>query len=229
MTKTSKRFIAAVVIVFLAYNAIAFVIPFVKNGVFWLSYVFTLIAIASQIYVFKSAFSKETSVKSKFYGFPVAQIGVAYLLIQFAAGVVFMALASFVPAWIPGLVFVLLLAAAAIGYIAADAMRDEIERQDKTLKKDVSCMRALQSQIAYLEGQCTDESSRALIKKLAEEFRFSDPVSSSELADIEAELMGQTDTLAQHIGDEDLEFVEGVCKKLSSTLKERNRLCKLNK
>lgn len=95
----------------------------------WLLYIFGVITIAAQLYVLQVAFYKEMTVKSKFYGFPVANVGVIYLLAQLVLGLVFMALAKVVPLWLPLVVYVVLLGAAAVGlFIAADAMRDEVER-----------------------------------------------------------------------------------------------------
>ena len=92
--KTTIQSLAILAIVFVVYNVLAFVIPFEKTGTFWLSYIFSVIAIAVQVYVIKVAFCKEKSVKSKFYGFPVANVGVIYMLAQLALSLVFMALAA---------------------------------------------------------------------------------------------------------------------------------------
>ena len=78
---------------FIIDSVIAFALPFAHTAVFWLSYIFSVIAIAVQVYVMQVAFCKEKSVKSKFYGFPVANVGVIYMLAQLVLGLVFMALA----------------------------------------------------------------------------------------------------------------------------------------
>ena len=82
---------------FIIDSVIAFALPFAHTAVFWLSYIFSVIAIAVQVYVMQVAFCKEKSVKSKFYGFPVANVGVIYMLAQLVLSLVFMALAARVP------------------------------------------------------------------------------------------------------------------------------------
>lgn len=57
---------------------------------FWLSYLFALAALGAQIYVMQVAFSKGRDTRSKFCGFPIARIGVAYLSAQFVLGPLFM-------------------------------------------------------------------------------------------------------------------------------------------
>ena len=58
MTKNETRGILLMAILFVVFSAIAFVIPFSKNGVFWIAYLFGVLAILFQIYIFKSSFGK---------------------------------------------------------------------------------------------------------------------------------------------------------------------------
>lgn len=227
--KTTIQSLAVLAIVFVVYNVLAFVIPFEKTGTFWLSYVFTAIAVLAQGYIFHIAFNNGEQVKSKLYGFPIARLGVIYLAVQMIVGFAFMALAAIVPGWIAVILFVLILAAAAIGMIAADMVRTEIEKQDDVLKKDVTAMRAMQSKTAFIATQCTDPDTCSAIRKLAEEFRFSDPVSSESLQEIEAELAIFINNLQAAVVDGDFESVRTLCEKCRTVLAERNQLCKLNK
>ena len=208
---------------------IVLAVPFVKNAAYWLSFVFTLLAFAAQLYVFKISFRNGESVRNKFYGFPIARIGVLYLAVQLALGLLVMALAKWLPAWIGVILFVVTLAVAAVGCIAADMMRDEVERQDVQLKKDVSHMRAMQSKANALVNQCDAPVLKNELEKLAEDFRFSDPVSSEALADIEASLSACLDELQRSLTDGDMDSAAVLCRRAKTVLVERNRLCKLNK
>lgn len=212
-----------------AWLVIVLAVPFVKNAAYWLSFVFTLLAFAAQLYVFKISFRNGESVRSKFYGFPIARIGVLYLAVQLALGLLVMALAKWLPAWIGVILFVVTLAVAAVGCIAADMMRDEVERQDVQLKKDVSHMRAMQSKANALVNQCDAPVLKNELEKLAEDFRFSDPVSSEALADIEASLSACLDELQRSLTDGDMDSAAVLCRRAKTVLVERNRLCKLNK
>ena len=118
MDKNKIRGIAALAIVLVVYNVLAFAIPFPKNGCFWAAWVFGLVAILAQAAFLLLAFQHGEGAKSKFYGFPVARVGVVYLCVQLALSFLFMGLA-FVkcPAWIPVVLSVILLAAAALGLI----------------------------------------------------------------------------------------------------------------
>ena len=140
-----------------------------------------------------------------------------------------MVIAKICAAWIAAIVFVLLLAAAAVGVIAADAMRDEVERQDAQLKTDVATMRALQSRAAALVSRCENAELKADAQKLSDAFRYSDPVTNAATKDIEHELSACMDELERAVLDNDTESAKVLIKRAAAQLAERNRLCKLNK
>ena len=211
------------------YILVAFLIPFAHTTTFWVSLVFTLIAfgiVAVSIYI---AFIKNPDAKSRFYGFPIAKIGAIYGLAQLIAGIVFMALAAYVPVWLAVLVYAIALGVAIIGLISADAVVEEIYVQDTKLKKNVSLMRGLQSKVNQMAALCDNSEATAAIKRFAEEMRYSDPVSSDALVEIEADLSAAVDELQSAIVDGDIAAIKQLCRKASAVLAERNRLCKLNK
>lgn len=225
MKKDTIRWIIGLGVLLVLYILIAFLIPFVHTATFWVSFIFTLISfavVAASIYI---AFIRNPDAKSRFYGFPIAKIGVIYGAVQLLAGIVFMALAAIVPAWVAVLVYAIAFGAAVIGLISAETVVEEIHLQDAKLKKDVTLMRSLQSKISQIAAQSED----AAIKSLADEFRYSDPVSSNTIADAEADLAAAVDELQAAYIDGDSEVVAKLCRKASALLAERNRLCKLNK
>ncbi len=211
------------------YILIAFLIPFVHTATFWVSFEFTMVAFAVVAAVLYIAFVKDPDAKSKFYGFAIARIGVIYGVAQLAAGLLFMALSSWVPVWAAVLVYAIALGAAVIGLISADAVVEEIHVQDAKLKKDVSLMRSLQSKLNQMASQCDNPDAAAAVKKFAEELRYSDPVSSDALAEAERDLTAVIDELQSAVVDGDSSAVKQLCRKASGLLAERNRLCKLNK
>lgn len=225
MKKDTIRGIIALTVVLALYILIAFLIPFIHTATFWVSFMFTLIAfcvVAASIYI---AFVKNPDAKSRFYGFPIAKLGVIYGVVQLIAGFIFMALGVWIPVWVAVLVYAIALGSVAIGLISADAVRDEIQRQDVKLKKDVSFMRNLQSKVCQMATQCDAPE----LKSFAEDIRYSDPVSSDALGDIEQELAAAVEELQAAVVDGDSESVAQLCRKASAVLSERNRLCKLGK
>ena len=231
MKKSTMRWWVILAVLLVAYNVVVFAVPFPKNAVFFVSWVFTLIALGAQAYMIRTAFYQEEGARSKFYGFPIARIGVVYLFTQVLLSLVFMTLGLVVsvPVWAALVLYVVLLGASAVGLISAETTRDEIARQDMKLKKDVSHMRALQSKMAAMVRLTQDESIRAALEKFAEDIRFSDPVSSAALEAVEADLSACIDDLQQAVLDNDRDAALSLEKKGELLLAERNRLCKLEK
>ena len=201
LSKGKFQTILILAIVLAAYLLLAFVIPFAKTAVFWLALVFTLAAFGLQLYVLKLSFEKGLDARSKFYGFPIARVASVYLIIQIVLSFLFMALAAFCPAWIAAVVFVLLLAAAAVGVVAADA----------------------------LVSRCENAELKADAQKLSDAFRYSDPVTNDATKDAEHELFTCMDELERAVLDNDTESARVLIKRAAAQLAERNRLCKLNK
>lgn len=229
MHKNTIRTLVIAAIVLVVFCVLAFAIPFVRGPVFWLGFAFTVIAILAQLYVAKKAFANGEGARSKFYGFPIARVGAIYLVVQVIVGLICMALGAILPAWIAVVLFVVILAAAVIGFITVDAIRDEVERQDMVLKANVTSMRDLQSRSISIAAQCNDPAAKAELDALAEKFRFSDPVSSEATAEAEAGLSALMDELQAAAVDGDAASVSQLTAKITAALNERNRLCKLNK
>lgn len=229
MNKNAIRWWVVLGVVLVVYNVLAFALPFPKTAVFAVSYLFTTIAILAQIYVIRTAFYRGEGVKSKFYGFPIAKLGVIYLAVQLIAGLVFMALGLIVPVWLSLALYVVLLGIAAAGFVAADAARDEVVRQELKLEKDVSRMREFQAKgRALVTLNQIPEAARPL-EKLAEDLRFSDPVSSEALTEIEDQLAECLAQLQEAVSAQKTEQILSVCQEAEHILAERNQLCKLSK
>ena len=229
MKKNMIRAGAALAVLLVLYILIAFLIPFVHTATFWVSFVFTIIAFAVVGTAVYTAFVKNPDAKSKFYGFPIARIGVIYGIAQLLAGLLLMALGKWVPVWLAVLVYAIMLGAAVIGLISADAVAEQIHAQDAKLKKDVAAMRAIQSKLSVLPGQCEDPVTAKCLTQLAEEIRFSDPVSSEATQETEADLNALTDELQKAVLEHDTAAAQNLRKRCQAVLMERNRLCKLEK
>ena len=225
MKKDTIRGIVALAVVLVLYILIAFLIPFVHTAAFWVSFAFTLIAFAVVSVSIYIAFIKKPDAKSRFYGFPIARIGVIYGAVQLVASLAAMALSRWIPWWIATVVYAIAFGVAVIGLVAAEVVVEEIQTQDVKLKKDVSLMRTLQSQVSQM---ATGSESNAL-RALAEEFRYSDPVSSENTEAAEAALEIAVRDLRTAYIDGNEEEVAKHCRNVSALLADRNRLCKLNK
>lgn len=224
MTNKNMRGFLAAAIILVLYNLVVFLLPFDRDTIFYIAYGFTLAAFVIACVAVYNAF-KKPAVKSKFYGFPVARIALIYLAVQLVLGLVFMIIGENVEAWIPVLLFAIVTGVSLLGFIAAEINTDMIEQQDSKLKNVAVVMRGIQSRVMQLTAQCDEPT----LKKLAEEIRYSDPVSHESIADAEADLSATVDQLQQAVADNDMESVATLSRQALNLLAERNRLCKLSK
>lgn len=222
MKKNRTFGFAALGIVFLLVSVIAFAIPTKKTAAFWIAYGFTIAAIASQIIIWKSAFGRKDSLKSKFLGIPIVHIGFAYLVIQVLAFAVFAAIPS-PPVWSAIVVCALILGASALCMISAETGRGEIERVEAKVQKKVFYIKNLQADVETLAEAETDSEIKSALQQLAEKIRFSDPMSDEVLAEVE-------ETITEKVADlQNASDKMAVIRELNSLLAERNKKCRMLK
>lgn len=180
--KQKYSVLAVTAILLVLFSLIVFIAPIPKTGVFWLSYVFALIALVSQLAFVYIAFGGGTSARSRFYGFPIFRIGIIYLVVQLILSVVFMLLGKWVALWIPALLYLVVLGLAAIGLIAADNVRDSVRVVEKKQADNTAMMRHLRRTAKVLS------TSYPEIEPLAEALGYADPVSTKASEDYEHDL-----------------------------------------
>lgn len=76
---------------------------------------------------------------------------------------------------------------------------------------------------------CTEPSVKKELEKLAESFRFSDPVSSDATEEIENTIMEKLENLKISISSSDSDENIAKITELKNLLAERNRICKVSK
>lgn len=229
MKKNLVREIVLAALALAVFLVLALVIPFEHTKLYWTAFAFSLFAVLMQIVTIGLAFHKGETYKSKFYGFPIARLGVIYLIVQMLLGFLGMALGDRVPLWCGALCYVLLFAAFVVGLVGADAARDFVEAQDEKVKVAQGSMLLLQSKAAALAGACDDAETKTYLQKLAEDFRFSDPMSSDATSAQELQLSVLLDELQTAITAGDFAAARKTILQTQTALQTRNELCKRSK
>ena len=209
-------------IVFALFNVIAFVIPTEKTATFWTAYAFSVVAFAVQIPLWKIAFGKKDTLKSKFLGIPIIHVGITYLIIQLIAFVVFMIFPT-LPVWLAVVVCAVILAISALCVIAAQAGVNEINRVEEKIKAKRAFIQFLQTDIEMLVEAEADVETKAELKKLAEKVRFSDPMSHEMLGELETRISAKAEEM-KTAADKKALIAE-----VTTLLTERNKKCKILK
>ncbi len=222
MKKNKGMAYAALAIAFVLFNVIAFAVPTAKTATFWIAYVFTTVAFASQIVIWKFAFKGADTLKSKFLGIPLISVGITYWIVQIIVFTVFMAL-PLMASWIAVVVCAFILCISAICLIGTETGREEINRVEEKVEKKVFYIKSLQVDVEMLASTERDTDTKAALTKLAEKIRFSDPMSNEVLADLEAEITAKVKELKTAENKAEIITV------LDSLVTERNKKAKLLK
>lgn len=209
-------------ILFVLISVIAFVIPTEKTATFWIVYVFTAMAFVAQIAIWRNALGKEDTLKSKFLDLPVVHVGIVYLVVQIVAFAVFMGF-PVIPSWVAVIVCALILGISAIRLISAEVARNEINRAEDKVNQKVFFIRELQADVEMLAQQEQNPETKTALIKLAEKIRYSDPMSSEALADLEAEISEKITTL-KTVADK-----QNMIQEIELLMTERNKKTKMLK
>lgn len=170
-------------IVFAAFTVVAFAAPFIKTPVFWVSYLFGLAAMCFQIPLWNKALKGE-SLKSKFLGFPVLYIGVTYLIVQLIISLIMMAVPG-IPVWIAIIVDVVILAIICTLVISGDVAKTAIEKTEEKVQIKTAFLKSIKADVDILLSEEKDPEIKKELSKLSDDIKYSDPMSSSELEEIE--------------------------------------------
>lgn len=231
LNKKSKSVIAVYAIVLFVYVLAFLVIPFNKNAASWISFVFTIIAIAGSLFVCGYAFNAKQTLVSKIYGYPIFRVGAVYAIAQLSIGIVICAINAViaVPYWVALLVSVILLGAAAIGVIITDNTRDLVEEVDESVKVDTKNVTNFQINIAGIVDVCESQDVKTELETLNELFKFSDPVTNEETKESEEAIKAMLSELKTLVVDGSDDDIKALIKKITNALNERNRICKSTK
>lgn len=218
--KQKYSILAVEVIALVLFSLVVFIAPIPKTGVFWLSYIFAVIALGAQLAFVYVAFGNGTSARSRFYGFPIFRIGILYLIVQLILSLVFMLLGKWMPAWIPAILYIVVLGLAAIGLIAADNVRDSVRLVEQKQADNTAMMRHLRRTAQVLAASYPEVAS------LEENLRYADPVSTKASEAYEHDLCD----LMEQVGDcETPEDRAALAAEMQELLNQRNSVLKSSK
>ena len=217
MKKRSGNMILTIVLI--VFAVVAFAAPFEKTSVFWVSFAFGLLAICFQIPLWNKALDGET-LKSKFLGFPVLHVGIAYLIIQLVVSIIMMAVPE-IPLWIAIIVDVVILAISCALVTSGGVARTAIEETEEGIQEKTSFIKDLRANVDVLLSKETDTELKEALRKLSDEIRYSDPISNSTLESIEAEISEKLTSISA-AGENKLLVIS----EISGLIKQRNIKCK---
>lgn len=213
------------VIVFVTPSEIAGMSKF--GGGFWIGYGFTLAAFLGQLLCAWLAF-KESEKRKLFYKLPLVFISYVALILTAVVGIVFMTVPQ-IPAWIAAIVCSVILAFGAVAVIKAKVAAETVSAIDEKVKTKTAFIKELTARAESVMTAAQTPELKTAAKKVYEAIRYSDPMSSMELSEIEGKIAESFETFAKSVSSGDVAETKSAAANLILLLNERTAKCKLLK
>lgn len=233
MNKISKRYILCFSILLILYNALVWIIPFPKKslGTFIITYSTSMFAFILQpiIYFITNKNSKE--IKSKLYSWPILKVTYIYFLIQLIVSFLFYIIGAFVkiPLWISSVLFILLIGLALIGIIITDTYKNQIEKLEDNEKNNKRFITSLKIETSILAKKYISSPVYKELEEFADAVRYSDPISSESLLNIENEIDNKFNEIKYVLESGNYSVASLKISEIKLLLDQRNQKCKAYK
>lgn len=233
MKKNFKLYAICWAILLALFNVIVFVSPAEAmglskfGGAFWAGYLFITLAFIGQLVCAFFAF-KADSAKKFFYRIPLITISYTALLLVTAAGAVCMAIPG-LPNWVGIVVCFAIVAFSAVSVIGAKAAEEAVVDMDEKIKGRTLFIKSLTVDAQGLASRAKSDVVKAEAKKIYEAVRYSDPMSSEGLTDLEAQITLQFAAFSDAVAADDGASAKAVADELLTLIGDRNNRCKLLK
>ena len=173
--KLTKHAWALWALALIAVIAMAIIIPFVRNTVWWVSAFCTLLMFCLCAFTFYRAFRRDKMLVSKLLGFSIFKVGTVALLVQIIAGFIIMGLSTVCPIIAAVSAELVIFIAAGFCLTVKDAAVDAITQTENGTELKTAGWKAIRLKANAVAAQ----TESADIKRLAEQIRFADPVCTS--------------------------------------------------
>lgn len=213
------------VIVFVTPNNVAGMSKF--GGAFWSGYIFITLAFIGQLACAYQAFKAE-NLKKMFYNIPLISISYTGLIVMLIAGTACMVIPN-LPNWVGIIICMLVLAFTAMSIVKAAVADEIVEGIDEKIETQTQFIKMLTVDSQVLMSSVNNAELKAEAKKVYEAIRYSDPMSSPALQEIERQIQSQFLAFSDAAKTEDLEVVKSTGAELRILVDSRNKKCRVLK
>lgn len=225
MKKTFKFYLCIWGILLVLFNIIAFVSvgwagTEKYTASFWIGYVCITLSFIGQMICGYYAL-KDSSVEKTFYNLSLITTSYTGLILSFIFGGLCM-LISPLPYWVGIILCAIVLAFSAITVIKAAAAIELITEVDEKVKSNTFFIKALTGEAGSLMSRAKNEAVKEECRKIYEGLRFSDPMSSESLNEIEDEIREKFIQFSEIVASGDSVAVREVAAELMGLIEERN-------
>ena len=231
MKKNFKYFSITWLVCFVLFNAITFLIPNEIFGVtrfdksvFWIAYALITLSFVFQIVV-AYKFVNDESKDKMFLNIPLLRTGYMAIIVSVFVGIVFMVF-PVIPAWIGAIVSLLIAGYFVIACVKASTVANIVNDVGAKVKTKTAFMRMAIVEAENILARTTTTEMKEEVKKVYEALKYSDPMSTPVLDEIEQEIDNGLKELKNAVTCNDNAKVLSVTASILLNVKERNTKCK---
>ena len=212
------------------FNLLAFIIPAWPTlekftASFWIGWGVTIGAFFGQLICAWVAF-KEESAKKTFYNISLFTVSYAGLISMFVVAMICIIVTP-LPYWIAAIACSAVLIANVIAVAKAKMAIDVVASVDEKVEKATAFIYEMreESESLFVRAKA-DEAKAVICKKVRDAFKFSDPMSKSDLDAVEAEIKTHFDLLKKAIVEGKMDVATAESDELLALISKRNNKCK---
>lgn len=232
MNKNMKSYTIIWAILFVAFNVICFATPaeFAGmekfGGAFWAGYIGITVAFIGQLVCAFIAL-KATDKETLFLNIPIIRISYTGLILTIVFGGACMAFPG-LPNWVGIVVCLLITVFTAIAVVKAAWASDAVKAVDAKVKTQTFFVKSLRVDAESLLARATAPEAKEACKKVFEAIRYSDPMSSDALADVESQITLKFNELSTAV-TAGADNIGTLADEVVVLIGDRNKRCKLVK
>lgn len=196
MKKNFKSYALIWTIFLVAFNVIVFLVRPIIPGYeirydarFWIAWVFVMAAFVGNLVCANAAFKAE-NLQKLFYNVPLITISYSGLILMLVLGAVLMLIPN-CPARIAAIVCVAIAVFTAVAVVKAGWAAETVSETHERVAQRTQFIKLLTVETETLMTAAKTPDAKIATKKVYEALRYSDPMSSEALGEIEAELAGE--------------------------------------
>ena len=230
MKKNFKFYAIGWALLLIIFNVISILVPGwptleKTTPSFWIGYAFINAAFVGQLVCAWMAF-KDDSAKKTFYNLSLFSVSYAGLVSNFVVGAICMIITP-LPYWVGAIICPFIFIVNLIAVIKAKIAVELVSEVDAKVETATAFIYEMREESESLFARAKADDGKAVIcKKVRDAFKFSDPMSKSDLNAVEAEIKTHFDFLKKAIVEEKMDVAIAESDELLALISERNNKCK---
>lgn len=169
-------------------------------------------------------FKKQQNAEGTFYGIPFVYSGLSTFIVV----TVWSGIAIFIGATpiLQAIVAVIIFACALGKLLKKSVARELVVERGEQVKKQTQFIKMLTADAGTLQANAKNDEAKALAKKVYEAIRYSDPISTEDLAEIDSQIQSKFAEFENMITKSDVENAKLIADELLTIIEKRNNKCK---